>query len=167
MRRAWRWESLGSETDETLTQGEHSLQIHVEWPSSAFVTDWDLFSLVGKLCRGGRSHYHRYSHPIMRICPENKSNSVAWQSFSIWPECLIFIWFMWPKKKKKNRLVTQCFFFLSVKLHPLWNSSAPACWATLIDGGQKNTPVHLESFLNAKSRKNGTLASFPLWLWWW
>lgn len=56
MQRAWRWESLGSETVETLTLGEHALQINIEWPRSTSVTDWDLFFLVGKMFNGECSH---------------------------------------------------------------------------------------------------------------
>lgn len=159
MRRAWRWESLGSETDETLTQGEHSLQINVEWPSGAFVTDWDLFSLVGKLFRGGRSHYHRYSHPIMRICPENKSNSVAWQSFSIWPECLIFIWFMWPEKKKKTVGNIVFFFF--------FQSNSIPCETDGMEARGTHLFICWRVFSMLTVGKTETLASFPLRLWWW
>lgn len=115
MQRAWRWESLGSKTVETLTLGEHALQINIEWPKSTSVTDWDLFFLVGRMFSGKCSHYICYSDPIMRICLENRVTLGVWLVCiwcSIWCDCWIFIWFMRPFKIKtvKN---DEVFFLLA------------------------------------------------------
>lgn len=56
VQQARRQESLGNDTAETLTLGEHTPQINREWPRSVSVTDWDLRVHVGKMFAADCAH---------------------------------------------------------------------------------------------------------------